>query len=304
MAISKSALAQLSLVLCNIVWACDYPLYSLVLGRYVAPLAMVAGSLAIAAAWSLVPLIWEKSERVEPSDRIKIVGAGLLMGAVKKLCMMYGLAHTSPIDGSIIGTTTPLLVLLLSVFVGVERFTKLKVIGLLFGMAGAIAVIISSREQPHEQSGIEGNLLIFASACSSALYMVYFKGLVSKYRITTLLRWIYCSSALVMLPIGAHDIVTTDLSAMSVEVVLATLFLLIVPTYLPNLLLNYSLRWVAPTLTSIYAYIQPVVAIALAVAMGLDRLHLDTVLYALAIFVGVGVVVYGYRVESIKNPAK
>ena len=304
MAISKSALAQLSLVLCNIVWACDYPLYSLVLGRYVAPLAMVAGSLAIAAAWSLVPLIWEKSERVEPSDRIKIVGAGLLMGAVKKLCMMYGLAHTSPIDGSIIGTTTPLLVLLLSVFVGVERFTKLKVIGLLFGMAGAIAVIISSREQPHEQSGIEGNLLIFASACSSALYMVYFKGLVSKYRITTLLRWIYCSSALVMLPIGAHDIFTTDLSAMSVEVVLATLFLLIVPTYLPNLLLNYSLRWVAPTLTSIYAYIQPVVAIALAVAMGLDRLHLDTVLYALAIFVGVGVVVYGYRVEDMKNSAK
>ena len=144
----------------------------------------------------------------------------------------------------------------------------------------------------------------FASACSSALDMVYFKGLVSKYRITTLLRWIYCSSALVMLPIGAHDIVTTDLSAMSVEVVLATLFLLIVPTYLPNLLLNYSLRWVAPTLTSIYAYIQPVVAIALAVAMGLDRLHLDTVLYALAIFVGVGVVVYGYRVEGIKNPAK
>ena len=304
MAISKSALAQLSLVLCNIVWACNYPLYSLILGHYVAPLAMVAGSLAIAAAWSLVPLIWEKSERVEPSDHIKIVGAGLLMGAVKKLCMMYGLAHTSPIDGSIIGTTTPLLVLLLSVFVGVERFTKLKVIGLLFGMAGAIAVIISSREQPHEQSGIEGNLLIFASACSSALYMVYFKGLVSKYRITTLLRWIYCSSALVMLPIGAHDIVTTDLSAMSVEVVLATLFLLIVPTYLPNLLLNYSLRWVAPTLTSIYAYIQPVVAIALAVAMGLDRLHLDTVLYALAIFVGVGVVVYGYRVEGIKNPAK
>lgn len=304
MAISKSVLAQLSLVLCNIVWACNYPLYSLILGHYVAPLAMVAGSLAIAAAWSLVPLIWEKSERVEPSDRIKIVGAGLLMGAVKKLCMMYGLAHTSPIDGSIIGTTTPLLVLLLSVFVGVERFTKLKVIGLLFGMAGAIAVIISSREQPHEQSGIEGNLLIFASACSSALYMVYFKGLVSKYRITTLLRWIYCSSALVMLPIGAHDIVTAELSAMSVEVVLATLFLLIVPTYLPNLLLNYSLRWVAPTLTSIYAYIQPVVAIALAVAMGLDRLHLDTVLYALAIFVGVGVVVYGYRVEGIKNPAK
>lgn len=304
MAISKSTRAQLSILLCNIVWACDYPFYNLVLGRYVAPLAMVAASLAVAALWSLVPLLWEERERVESSDRIKIVGAALLMGILKKLFMMYGLARTSPIDGSIIGTTTPLLVLLLSVFVGEERFTKAKLLGLLLGMAGAVAVIISSQEGPHESSGVVGNILIFASTCVSALYMVFFKGLVSKYRITTLLRWIYCTSAVVMLPIGAHDILATDLSAMSAKVVLATLFVLIVPTYLPNLLLNYSLRWVAPTLTSIYAYIQPVVAISLAVAMGLDTLHLDTILFALAIFVGVGIVVYAYRVEGIKKPAK
>lgn len=304
MAISKSAIAQLSILLCNIVWACDYPFYNLVLGHYVAPLAMVAASLVIAALWSLVPMLWEKYERVEPCDRIKIIGAALLMGVLKKLFMMYGLSQTSPIDGSIIGTTTPLLVLLLSVFVGVERFTKLKLIGLLIGMAGAVAVIISSQNTPHARSGIVGNLLIFASSCVSAVYMVFFKGLITKYRITTLLRWIYCTSAVIMLPIGAHDIATTDFSAMSVEIVLAMLFVLIVPTYLPNLLLNYSLRWVAPTLTSIYVYVQPIVAIALAVAMGLDRLHLDTALFALTIFVGVGAVIYAYRVEDIKKPVK
>ena len=304
MAISKSTTAQLSILLCNIVWACDYPFYNLVLGHYVAPLAMVAASLAIAALWSLVPMLWEKYERVEPRDRIKIIGAALLMGVLKKLFMMYGLSQTSPIDGSIIGTTTPLLVLLLSVFVGVERFTKLKLIGLLIGMAGAVAVILSSQNTPHARSGVVGNLLIFGSSCASAVYMVFFKGLITKYRITTLLRWIYCTSAVIMLPIGAHDIATTDFSAMSVEIVLATLFVLIVPTYLPNLLLNYSLRWVAPTLTSIYVYVQPIVAIALAVAMGLDRLHLDTALFALTIFVGVGAVIYAYRVEDIKKPVK
>ena len=304
MAISKSTMAQLSILLCNIVWACDYPFYNLILGRYVAPMAMAAASLAVAAVWSLIPMLWEKCERVEPDDRLKIVGAALLMGVLKKLFMMYGLSQTSPIDGAIIGTTTPLLVLLLSVFVGVERFTKMKLIGLLLGMAGAIAVIVSSRGVPHEHSGVVGNILIFASACTSAIYMVYFNGLVSKYRITTLLRWIYCTSAVIVLPIGAHDIITTDLSAMSREVVMATLFVLIVPTYLPNLLLNYSLRWVAPTLTSIYAYVQPVVAIILAVFMGLDKLHLDTMLFALAIFVGVGVVVSAYRVDRTKKPAK
>lgn len=294
MALSKSISAHISLLLCNIVWACDYPFYNLVLGRYITPLAMVSASLVVAAVWSLIPMLWEKHERIAAEDRIKIFGAALLIGISRKLCMMFGLAQTSPIDGSIISTTTPLIVLLLSVFVGLERFTKMKLLGLLLGMAGAIAIIISS-STTHEHSGLRGNLLIFTSACISAAYMVFFKGLVSKYRITTLLRWIYCISALIMLPIGAHEIIETKFDTMSSEIIFASLFVLIVPTYLPNLFLNYSLRFVAPTVTSIYAYIQPIVAIILAVAMGLDKLHLDTVLFALVIFVGVGLVVCAYN---------
>ena len=101
-----------------------------------------------------------------------------------------------------------------------------------------------------------------------------------------------------MLPIGAHDIFTTDISAMDTKIVVATLFVLIIPTYIPNLLLNYSLRYVAPTVTSIYAYIQPIVAITLSVLMGLDKLHFDTLLFATTIFVGVGLVVESYRNRS------
>ena len=297
MAISKTISAHLALILCNIVWACDYPLYNLTLGRYISPLAMVSASLAMAAILSLLPLLWEKAERVEPADRLKIFGAAILMGLVRKLCMMFGLSQTSPIDGSIIGTSTPLLVLLLSVAVGMEHFTKMRVGGLLLGMAGAVAIILSSNT--HEKSGIVGNLLIFTSACVSATYMVYFKRLVAKYHITTLLRWIYCSSAIIMLPIGAHDIITTDFHIMDSKIIFATLFVLIVPTYLPNLLLNYSLKFVAPTISSIYAYLQPIIAIILSVAMGLDKIRFDIVLFALIVFVGVGMVTYSYRKESV-----
>ena len=295
MANSKILWAHLSLILCNIVWACDYPFYNLVLGRYISPMAMVAASLVVAALLSLIPLLWEKPEKVEPTDRLKIFGAAILMGVARKLCMMFGLASTSPIDGSIISTATPLIVLFLSVIVGIERLSKVKIIGLLLGMAGAIAIIVSSNHSTHNNSSVEGNLLILTSACVSAAYMVWFKQLVGKYRVTTLLRWIYCASAIVMLPIGAHDILATDIARMDAKIIFASLFVLIVPTYVPNLLLNYSLRMVVPTTTSIYAYIQPVVAIILSVAMGLDKPHLDTLLFAIVIFVGVGLVIKGNK---------
>lgn len=298
----RSIYAHGALIFCNVIWACDYPFYSLVLGKYVSPIAMVAGSLVIAALMSLVPLLWEKYEKIEPHDRLKILGAALLMGMARKLCMMYGLANTSAIDGSIISTTTPLLVLIFSVAVGIEQFTARKIIGLLLGMAGTMAVIISSNNSAHETSSIEGNILIITSAIVSAAYMVWFKKLVAKYRITTILRWIYCSSAIVMLPIGAHDMASVDFSAMDSKILLATLFVLIVPTYIPNLLLNYSLRSVAPTLTSTYSYIQPVVAIAITMAMGLERLHADTILFAMVIFIGVGMVIGSYKQKG--NGAK
>ena len=224
--------------------------------------------------------------------------AALVMGIARKLLLMYGLSRTSPIDGSIIETVVPLLVLAISVVIGIDRFTRLKLAGLILGMAGAVAVILMSGDGGHERSDMSGNLMILCCAFATAFYMVWFKKLISKYRVTTVLRWVYCFAALIMFPFGGYDIVHTDYAAMDTHIVLAALFVLTVPTYLPNLMLNYSLRYVQPTVSSIYTYLQPIIAILLSVALGLDRLHGDTVVAALFIFVGVALVIRSYSAGS------
>ena len=285
---------HLALLVCNVIWALDYPFYNMVLGHYIHPLAMVAGSLTVTALISLVPLLWQRAERIERADVRKMIGAALLIGVMRKGFIMFGLSKTSPIDGSIIDTVVPLLVLLLSVILGIDRFTRLKVIGLLLGMAGAVAVVLTGVSASHTHSHLWGNLMILLSASASAVYMVWFKRVVSKYRITTLLRWIYCISAAIMLPIGFDAILHVDYADVARHVLFPALFVLIVPTYIPNLMLNYALKSVAPTVSSIYTYLQPILAIAVTVALGLDRLHLDTVLFAVVIFIGVGLVLRSY----------
>lgn len=273
----------------------DYPFYNMVLGKYVAPMAMISASLIVTALLSLVPLLWQKPEKIESRDIRVMFGAALLMGVLRKTLLMFGLARTSPIDGSIIDTIVPLLVLILSVAMGMDRFSKLKVAGLILGMGGAAAVVLTGDTASHERSQLVGNLMIFLCACSTAVYMVWIKKLISKYRITTVLRWIYCMAAVMALPFGAREIVHTDFAAMDTKIALAALFVLVVPTYLPNLMLNYALKFVPATVTSIYTYLQPVLAIALSVALGLDKLHLDTALFAVVIFVGIGLVLRSYR---------
>ena len=288
---------HLALLVCNVLWAMDYPFYNIVLPHYVHPMAMVSASLVATALFSLVPLLWQKAEKVERADIRKLIGAALLIGVLRKVFIMYGLSMTSPIDGSIIDTIVPLLVLVLSVLLGMDRFTRLKITGLVLGMAGAVAVVLAGASSNHAHSHLWGNVLIFLCACATSVYMVWFKRLIAKYRITTVLRWVYCAAAVMALPFGIGPIVHIDFAAIARHALFPTLFVLMVPTYVPNLMLNYALKTVQPTVSSIYTYLQPVLAIAISVGMGLDKLHADTVIFALVIFVGVGLVLRSYTVK-------
>lgn len=288
---------HLALLVCNVLWAMDYPFYNIVLPHYVDPMAMVSASLIATALFSLVPLLWQKAEKVARADIRKLIGAALLIGVLRKAFIMYGLSKTSPIDGSIIDTIVPLLVLLLSVALGMDRFTKLKIAGLVLGMAGAVAVVLAGASSAHAHSHVWGNMLIFLSACVTSIYMVWFKRLIARYRITTVLRWLYCAAAVMAFPFGIGPIVHTDFAAIAHHALFPTLFVLMVPTYLPNLMLNYALKTVPATVSSIYTYLQPVLAIAVSVGMGLDKLHADTVIFALVIFAGVGLVLRSYAVK-------
>lgn len=93
-------------------------------------------------------------------------------------------------------------------------------------MGGAIAVVLTGVSASHTHSHLWGNVMIFLAACATSVYMVWFKRVVAKYNVTTVLRWIYCISAVVMLPFGFRAILHTDYAAMTTPSVLASLFVL------------------------------------------------------------------------------
>ena len=80
----------------------------------------------------------------------------------------------------------------------------------------------------------------------------------------------YTISAIVMFPIGIESVVKSDFTGMNTHLWAAAAFVLI-------------------------TYIQPVLAVSLSVAMGLDVLHLDTALFAVVLFAGVWMVISSYR---------
>lgn len=289
---------HLALIVANLVWASDYPVYKLIMPHFVSPVAMAASAVTVAGLFALIANLFTGFERVERKDVPKLIGAALLVSVMRKLFLMEGLSRTSPVDGAIIDSIDPVLVLVISVIIGIDSFSKRKVWGVVLGVAGTLAIVLLGGSSVHHASTLWGNVLVLGCAVVSAVYLVLFKQIVRRYRPTTLMLWVYGLGALFLLPFGAKDLVHTDFASFTHTAWWAYLFVLILPTFAPNLLLAWSLRYVQPTVSSIYGYIQPIVATAIAVSVGMDHLRWETVIAALVIFTGLFLVIKSYSAPN------
>ena len=287
--------AHLGLILSYVIWAVNYPLYKVIMPHYISPYAMTMLVVGVAALLAFGSMLFVPIEPVRRQDILKLVAAAALMGIAKKLFLMVGIQHTSPIDASIIATLGPILVLVISVMVLVDRFTPMKVLGMALGLAGALVVILSGSGMQAPSDKLGGDAVVLLAIVASSFSMVWLKELIMRYKPVTLLRWIYPVAAVMMLPIGLGPLLRTDFSAMPAHVAWIVAYVAVVPTFGPNYLLIYSLHYVKPTISSIYFYLEPVIATAISVAMHMDTLSWDRALASLAVFAGVLLVVLSYK---------
>ena len=287
--------AHLGLILSYVIWAVNYPLYKVIMPHYISPYAMTMLVVGVAALLAFGSMLFVPIEPVRRQDILKLVAAAALMGIAKKLFLMVGIQHTSPIDASIIATLGPILVLVISVMFLVDRFTPMKVLGMALGLAGALVVILSGSGMQAPSDKLGGDAVVLLAIVASSFSMVWLKELIMRYKPVTLLRWIYPVAAVMMLPIGLGPLLRTDFSAMPAHVAWIVAYVAVVPTFGPNSLLIYSLHYVKPTISSIYFYLEPVIATAISVAMHMDTLSWDRALASLAVFAGVLLVVLSYK---------
>ena len=293
--------AHLGLLLANLVWAVNYPFYKVLMPHYITPVALATFAVTVAGLLGLVSLFWGGIEKIDRNDIYKFIGAALLMGIAKKLLLMIGMQHTSPIEASIIATLGPILVLVFSFFFGIDRFTPMKVLGMVLGMGGALLVILSGGGAVTSGEKLMGNLFVVGAIAASSFSMVWLKGLIMKYRPIMVLRVYYPMAAVMLLPFGFDSMIHTDFAAMPAEALWMFFYVILIPTFGPNYLLIFSLHYVKPTISSVFFYLQPVGAAILSVALHMDHLTWERVVGALVVFAGVFFVVRSYK-STISSP--
>ncbi|MBT8318014.1 MAG: DMT family transporter [Lutibacter sp.] len=198
-------------------------------------------------------------EKVDKKDFLLLIICGLLGISTNMLLFFHGLSLTSPIDASIIMTTTPVIVLILSAIILKEKITLNKYIGISIGAIGAFLLVWFGKNSGGTSSFL-GNLFIFLNACSYALYLVLVKPLMKKYKAITVISWVFLFGFIFVLPFGFNDLLNTNFNAFTTNTYLAVTFVIVGTTFLTYLFNIYALNYVSPSVNGSFIYLQPVLS--------------------------------------------
>ena len=199
-------------------------------------------------------------EQIEKKDIWKVAVASFLGLFMTQLSFLFAITKTTAIDASIMCTMSPIMTLVISAIVIKERITWSGILGMLV------------------------NNLCFAS------YVGIFKPLIQKYSVVTFMKWMFLFSSLMALPFSFGAFKASNLGAVSMAVVWQVLFVVVAATFIAYFLIPIGQKRLRPVVVCMYTYVQPVIAMIIALAMGLDTLNALKVAATVLVFTGVGLV--------------
>ncbi|HEX8657905.1 MAG TPA: DMT family transporter [Hymenobacter sp.] len=276
-----------------LIYAANYSLSKDVMPHYMGPFGIV--TLRIMGAtlfFALIKrLVAPRDKIIGRADNLRAIACGICGIGVNQLLFFSGLNLTSPISASLLQTIAPIVVVIASAILLSEKITLPRVLGIAVGAAGAASLILSRNAQaaiyPHATLG---NIYILANATVFGLYLVLVQSLMRKYHAFTVLGRVFLVGAFIAVPFGWREALTADYAHFPLYIWLEIGYMVVFLTILAYLLNNWALKYASPALLGVYIYLQPVLAVLIAVALHKDHLTWGKAGQAVLIFLGVWLV--------------
>ncbi len=292
--------AHLSVLFVNLLYAANFSIAKQVMPEFIKPFGFIVIRVIPATVLFFLEAFLIPSEKIKKKDRNTILLCALFGVAINQLLFFKGLSLTSPINGALIMTTNPVLVLLMAAIILKEPVGWIKYIGITLGIAGAMLLILLGKNFNLQGGNTEGDLYIFLNSVSFAIFIILVKPLMLHYHPITVMKWTFFFGALMVLPFGFNEVTAVAWSSLTFNLWLCILFVIVAVTFVAYLMNVFALRHLSPSVVSIYIYFQPVFATLISMALGEASpgwLHLAS---AVLIFTGV-YLVSKQKIAGINN---
>lgn len=278
---------HLYLFLANLIYALSFTIAKDVVPNYIQPFGAIVIRVTVALTLFTAIQFFFIKEKIKRADIGLLILCGLFGVAINQLLFFKGLSITTPINASLMMTTTPILVLLLSGIFHDEKITWLKVIGVLLGAIGAVLVIVSGKELTRGSGQTTGDVLVLINATSFAIYLVIVKPLMKKYHPLTVITWVFFFGWLFVMPVGWYEFSIINWQQFSPALWAELAFIVIFTTFFAYLLNTMAMQYATPSVVGIYIYLQPALATIFALVLNRDEYPLIKIIATILIFAGV-----------------
>lgn len=236
--------------------------------------------------WTLS--LFTKSEKIETKDWWRILVCAIFGMVLNMLMFFKGLSLSTPINSAVSMTITPILLLLLTALILRERITWIKSLGIVFGLSGALVLILFQEKTQSNAPNIPlGNLLFVLNAISYSFYLILVKPMVAKYKAVTLLKFFFLIAFCINLPIGYSEVIQVEWAQLTFSEGGQLVFVIVATTFLTYLFNIFALKQLSPSTVGVFIYLQPLVATIFAILAGADTLNALRIGAACLIFMGV-----------------
>lgn len=261
-------------------------------GHLISPLALFCLRSLGAGALFWILSIFMPAEKVDRKDYIKIFAASFLGYFMTQITFLTAIPDVTPMDCSIISAMSPIYTMFIAAIVLKEPITLKKAGGVAVSLFGIIFLIMNSVTSSGgiAESKMSGIFLMILNSLSFSLYLGIFKPLISRYSVVTFMKWIFLFSFLMSVPMSGKEIITLSWSSIPSAQLWELSYLIVFATFISYFLIPVGQKIIRPTLVSMYSYIQPIIATAISICIGMDSLTWQKILAAAMVFGGVIIV--------------
>jgi drug/metabolite transporter (DMT)-like permease len=278
-----------------------------VAGRFVLPvvppgLLMMFRIFGAAAALLTLKLVRGGPWVRDPGDLRRLALAGLLGITVNQTLFLFGLAHTTAVNATIMVTTVPVFTVLGSLLLGLERPSPLKLTGI--GLAGAGAIWLIGPDRLSLAPGVAlGNLLILCGMICYSAYFLIAKPVLARHDTLTATTIVMLVAALGAVPVGLYSLARAHLGVVPPHIWWLVAYIVAFPTIVNYLLNFWALRRASSNTVAAFIYLQPVfAAVATPFLLPGETLTVRAAACGAVIFLGLGLVIRAEQGQARQIP--
>ncbi|MDP3940924.1 MAG: DMT family transporter [bacterium] len=283
--LSKHRLAVVALIVANIIWGAASPIFKWSL-QDIQPFTLAFLRFFLAAL-IILPFTLHQLH-VKRQDWGKLALMSFFGITINISFFFVALQITASVNAPIIGSAGPVFIILGSLLFLKEKLKKIVLIGTLVSLIGVVAIVA----QPLIEKGLDasfiGNLFLIVAVLGGVGHTLLLRRMTRNYSSLTITFWTFALGSVTFIPMMYREVQRGGfLTGVGMQGFIGIVFGALLCSALAYYLFAIALKYVVASESSVFTYMDPIVAIAIAVPLLGEKITPIFTIGSLLVFTGI-----------------